>query len=86
MTGTMVREGRLLLSSNLGSLGSCFLGRTEETPLKGTPLNPPCGSLKRDLIERVYMPKGPLILTPIVKEYILSYHNRNLEKLPWILD
>ena len=34
-----------------------------ETPSKGTLLNPTSGSLKRDLIERVYIPKRPLILT-----------------------
>ena len=32
---------------------------TRETPEKGTLLNPTYGSLKRDLIERVYIPKGP---------------------------
>ena len=35
-------------------------------PLKGTLLNPTYGSLKGDLIERVYIPKGPLILAPRV--------------------
>ena len=33
-------------------------------PLKGGPSDPTYGSLKRDLIERDYIPKGPLILTP----------------------
>ena len=32
----------------------------------GTLLNPTSGSLKRGLVERVYLPKGPLILTPKV--------------------
>ena len=36
-----------------------MLGSIRETPLKGTLLNPTYGSLKRDLIERVYIPKGP---------------------------
>ena len=26
---------------------------------EGLPVNMPCGSLKRDFIERVYIPKGP---------------------------
>ena len=31
----------------------------EGGPLKGTLLNPTSGSLKRDLVERVYIPDGP---------------------------
>ena len=33
---------------------------SRRVPLKGTLLNPSSGSLKRDLIESVYVPKGPL--------------------------
>ena len=35
------------------------LGNVGETPLKGTLLNPTYGSLKQDLLERAYTPKGP---------------------------
>ena len=35
-----------------------FLGSLWETPLGGTPLKPTSGSLKRDLNEWVYIPKG----------------------------
>ena len=35
----------------------------------GTLLNPTCGSLKGDLIERDYIPKGPplILITPTIK-------------------
>ena len=36
-----------------------ILGSIRETPEKGPLLNPTSGSLKRDLLERVYIPKGP---------------------------
>ena len=75
-----------LLSSNLGSLGSCFLGRTIETPLKGPLLTLLVALLKGTLLRGSISPRIPLILTPIVKEFILSFHNRDLEKLPWIFD
>ena len=35
-----------------------ILGSIRETPLKETLLNPSYGSLKKDLIERVYIPEG----------------------------
>ena len=41
-----------------------ILGSMRETPERGPFLNPTYGSLKRDLTERVYIPKGPPILTP----------------------
>ena len=41
------------------SLGFRIVLGSIRDPLKGTLLNPTSGSLKRDLIERVYIPKGP---------------------------
>ena len=41
-------QGAFIISGSIG-----------ETPLKGILLNPTFDSLKRDLIERVYVPKGP---------------------------
>ena len=48
----------------MGNAGFCPISRRESLPLKGTLLDPTSGSLKTDLIERVYIPKGPQILTP----------------------
>ena len=39
------------MSSTVGSIG--------ETPSKGTLLNPTCGFLKGDLMERVFILEGP---------------------------
>ena len=36
-----------------------ILGSNRETPEKGPFLNPAYGSLERDLMERVHIPKGP---------------------------
>ena len=40
------------------------LGSIRETPSRGTLVDLTYGSLNRELTERVYIPRGPLILTP----------------------
>ena len=58
--------GRVMVRSDLQvavTVGSEFqiLISIRETPFKeGTLLHRTCGLLKKDLIERVYIPKGPL--------------------------
>ena len=44
--------------SSVGAPRSSLLGSIRETPKGGALLNPTFGSLKRELIERVYIPKG----------------------------
>ena len=39
--------------------GKKILGSIRETPLNGTLLKVAYGSLKRDLLEGIYIPKGP---------------------------
>ena len=40
-------------------MGSYCIGALIIRPLKGTLLNPTYGALKKELIESVYIPKGP---------------------------
>ena len=58
--------------------GKCkYLGSIRGDPLKGTLLNPTCGSLKGDLIERGSIsPRVPLILTPEVHPSRVSSSRR----------
>ena len=48
-----------MLRTSSGGAEGVLRGSIRETPLRGTLLKPTDGSLKRDLIERVYMPKSP---------------------------
>ena len=59
------RRTRAALPANDYISVQCVLGRVRETLQRGPFLNPLRVLLKRDLIERVYIPKGPLIL-PLV--------------------
>ena len=53
------RKGERQPHGDAGLGEAHVLSSIRETPLKGALLNPTYGSLKRDLIERVYVPKGP---------------------------
>ena len=65
------RCDRLRIRVNAGGDGSP--GGDEGDPLKGTLLSPTSGSLKGDLIERVYIPRVALILTPRVLGTALNH-------------
>ena len=54
-----VLKGTPLACSEACSAEGSLRGGNEGDPFKGALLNRTCGSLEGDLIERVYIPKGP---------------------------